>query len=69
MSQLSNIVKWNKNSDDMEPMLIVREKRENIIIYVDFSKICHVIKCFTDLRQTFGKEDINFPLSSSPGEI
>ena len=36
VSQLSNVVKCNKESDDMESMLIVREKGKNIISYVDF---------------------------------
>ena len=55
VSQLSNLVKWNKESYEMESMLISREKGENIISYVDLSKICHVIKCFPDLKQTFEK--------------
>ena len=38
VSQLSNVVKWNKESDDMESILIAREKGKNIISYVDFSK-------------------------------
>ena len=38
MSQLSNFVKWNKESDDMESIVIAREERENIISYVDYSK-------------------------------
>ena len=57
------MVKCNKDIDDMESMLIAREKGKNIISYVDFSKKFHVIKCFPDLKQTFGKEDINFTLS------
>ena len=55
VSQLSNVVKWNKKSDEMESMLISREKDGNIISHVGFSKICHVIKCFPDLKKTFGK--------------
>ena len=55
VSQLSNVLYWGKDSDEMESMLISREKRENIISYVDLSKICHVIKCFPDLKKTFGK--------------
>ena len=34
-----------------------------------FSKICHVIKWLPDLKQTFGKEDMNFPLSLSSRAI
>ena len=37
--QLSNVAKWNKESDDMELMLIHRQKGKYIISYVDFSKI------------------------------
>ena len=63
VSQLSNVVKWNKESDDREAMLISREKSKNIINYVEYSKTCHVIRSFPDLNQTFGEEDITFPLS------
>ena len=56
------MVKCNKDIDDMESMLIAREKGENIISYVDFSKICHVIRCFTGLKQAFGKYNIAFPI-------
>ena len=31
VSQLSNLVKWNKESYEMESMLISREKGKNII--------------------------------------
>ena len=55
MYQFSNVVKWNKESDEMESMLIAREKGENIISYVDFSKICHVINCFPDLKKKLEK--------------
>ena len=61
--QLSNVVKQIKVNDDTESMVIAGEKGGNIISYVDFSKKFHVIKCFPDLKQTFGKEDINFTLS------
>ena len=44
-------------------------KRGNIISYVDFSRICHVIRCFTDLNQAFVKEDIISPLLSSSRAI
>ena len=37
--QFSNVVKWYKESDDMESMLFSREKGNNIISYVDFYKI------------------------------
>ena len=53
----------------MESMLIAREKVENIISYVYFSKIYHVISCFPGLNQTFGEEYITFPISSSSRAI
>ena len=31
------------------------EDMMNILSYVDFSKLCHVIKYFTELNQKFGK--------------
>ena len=37
VSKLSNVVKCKR-------------KNEKIISYVDFSKICHAIKCFPDLN-------------------
>ena len=49
----------------MESMLIAKEKRKNITSYVDYSKICHIIRSFPDLNQKFGKDDIKFPLFSS----
>ena len=65
VSQLSNFVKWNKESDDMESIVIAREERENIISYVDYSKIFHVVRSFPDLNQKIGKEDITFTVYSS----
>ena len=44
---------------------MARERGRNILSYVDFSRICDVIKSFTELGQNIGVEDINFPLSSS----
>ena len=38
MSQLSNVVEWKKESDDIESKLIEREKEEDIINYVDILK-------------------------------
>ena len=63
--RVSKVIKWNKESDETEIMLFAREERENIISYVDFSIISHVIKCFTYSKQKFKKEDINFTLYSS----
>ena len=37
----------------------------NILSYVDFSKMCHVIKYFPASNQKFEQEEINSPLYSS----
>ena len=58
VSQLSNVVNWNKESDDTESMLIARGKGKYIISYVDFLKYFRVIRCFPHLNQTFGREDM-----------
>ena len=50
MSQFSIVLKRKKDIDDMESMLIARDKRETNISYVDFSKKCDVIKCLSDLK-------------------
>ena len=39
------------------------DKMMNILSYVDFSKLCHVIKYLPQSNQIFGKEDINSPIS------
>ena len=49
VTQLSRVVKRNKDNHEMGSMLIAREERKSIISYVYFSRICHVIKCFPDL--------------------
>ena len=49
-------------------MLIERENGKNIISYVDFSKTCHAITCFSILNKTFGK-NISFTLSPSSRTI
>ena len=36
-----------------------------ILGYVDFAKLCQVIKYFTQLNNVFGKEDITLPILSS----
>ena len=41
-------------------MLIEKEESENIISYVDYSKIFHVIRSFPDLNQIFSKGNM-FP--------
>ena len=39
---------------------------KNLLCDVDFARMFQVIKYFTQLNPLFGKEDITFPLSSSP---
>ena len=41
----------------------------NILSYVNFSKICYVIKSFPELKKNVGKENINIPLFSTSREI
>ena len=53
----------------MEPMYVVGEKGGNILSYVDFSKICNVIKSFPGLSKNIGREDITFLLSSTSRTI
>ena len=47
----------------MEPMYVAREIRRNILIRVDFSMICDVIKSFPKLKQNIEKECNTLPLS------
>ena len=47
VAQLSKVLRWNKYDQQIEPMYIVREEYMSILGYVDFEKICHVIKYFT----------------------
>ena len=66
VAQLSKVVKCNKYNQKMESMYIDREEWMNILSYVDFSKLLHVIKYFPELNQKFGQEGITFlPYSSS----
>ena len=37
---------------------------KDILSYADCSKICNVIKSFTEFKQNIEKEDIHFPISS-----
>ena len=43
----------------------VREKGKNILSYVDFYKLWHVITYFTELNKYVGKEDITLTIYSS----
>ena len=65
VDQLSTFVKWSKENQQMGPMYVERDIGKNILSYVDFSKICYVIKYFSELKQDFGEEGIAFPSSSS----
>ena len=49
----------------MEVMYNGREHMKNNFSYVDFVKLCQVIKYFSQLDPNFGKEDIAFPLTPS----
>ena len=69
MAQLSKVVKWNKENQQMEQTDISREKGENILRYVDYSKLCYVITYFTELNQVFGRENITFSISLSSRAI
>ena len=50
VSQFSNVVEWNKESEEMESILTARKKRGIYYKLCWFTKICHVIKCFPDLK-------------------
>ena len=39
----------NEKNQLMEPIYVEREKGGTILYYVDFSKICNVIRYFTEL--------------------
>ena len=53
----------------MEPMYIAKDKLMNILSYVDFSKLCHVVKYSTEWNKHSRQKYINFPLSSSSRDI
>ena len=53
VAQLSKPVKWKNDNQQMEPRYIKREEWMNIPSYVDFSKLCHVIKYFPELNKTY----------------
>ena len=52
VDQLSKVVKRSKQNQQREPMYVAREIRRNILRYVDFSKICYVIKSFPELKKS-----------------
>ena len=69
VAQLSKVNLWNKENKKKELMYNTREKMMNTLSRVDFAKLCHVIKYFTQSNQVFGKEEIISPLSSSSTAI
>ena len=46
-----------------------KRRRGNILSYVNFSKLCHVITNFPELSQNCGQEHVTFPISSSSRAI
>ena len=66
VAQLSKVIKQNKENQPMEPMYVAREIGRNILSYVDFSKICNIMKYFPESKTIIGKEHITFTFSSSP---
>ena len=69
LSQSSKGVKWNIKNQRMENIYNATETKGNILSYVDFSKLCHIITYFSELNKHFWHEDIKFPLSSSSRSI
>ena len=55
VSQLSKVVKRNKENQGKEKLYIAREKGKHILSYVDLKKLCHVVTYFPELYQDFGK--------------
>ena len=53
----------------MEQIYNVREELMNILSYVDFEKMCNIIKNSPGLNHNFVKEDITFPLLYSSRAI
>ena len=51
VDQLSKANVWSKQKQQMELMYNSREDVMNILSYVDFEKLCHVIKYFPQLNQ------------------
>ena len=55
VAQLSKFNVWNQHNQQMEQMYNRREELYNISIYVDFAKLCNVIKNFTELNYNLAK--------------
>ena len=69
VAQLSKFNEWNKENQQMEQMYNAREEMMNILSYVDFSKLCNVMKVFTELNQNILKEGITFSFLSSSRDV
>ena len=69
VDQVSKVVKWNKDNQQMEPMYTAREEWINILSHVDFSKMCHLIQYFPELNQKIGQENITFLFYSGSRDI
>ena len=65
VAQLSKVNVRNKYNQQVEQMYNEREEIINILSYVDFSKLCNIIKFFPESNQKFAKEVITFPILSS----
>ena len=44
-------------------------QERNLWSYVDFEKLCNVVKYYTELNQKIVKEGIDFPIQSSSRDI
>ena len=65
VEKLSRIDVWKQISHKKDRMCIVSEGVNNILSYVDFSKLCHVILMFSELSFEFVKNSITLYLSNS----
>ena len=62
VAQLSKVDAWNKENQQMEQIYNARQVLMNILSYVDFARLCVVIKYFPELNQKIVKEGITFPI-------
>ena len=68
-AQLSKFNVWNQHNKQIEQMYNGIEELVNILSYVDFEKLYHVINYFPELNEEIEKKDIIVPLSSSSRAI
>ena len=57
VAQLSNIYVWEEKK-----MNNGTEKQKNMLSYIDFTRLCSVIKKFPELNHNFVKESFTCPL-------